>query len=392
MSKGNVTKARLQTDAARCVKCALCLPHCPTYRLKGEEGDSPRGRIELIQSLAEGAIAPGPGVVEHLDGCLTCRACEAVCPAGVPYGSLIDGARARLGARKPPRPSLRLLRFMARRPSLLAAALRALRPFSSLAPARLRPYLRSVQRLPRLTLGPAEGEPVALFLGCVARAFDTETLAATAKLLAAAGYRIEAPRGQTCCGALAEHGGKRQSALALAQRNARAFADTGKVVASASGCTAQLAEYEHLLADHGAFSDKVCDVSELIADAIASGRLHLRAEKPLRVAVHTPCTQRNILRSNACERTLSAIENIKVIPLPPNCCGAAGSYFLDRPQDADSLREPTLEAIRAARPDAVVTANVGCRLHLAIGMGEEKTPAVQHLAAFLASPLVKISA
>ncbi len=83
-------------DADKCVKCALCLPHCPTYRQSLDEGESPRGRIALMQGLATGALEITPALSGHLDRCLACRACEAVCPAEVPYGKLIDAARALL--------------------------------------------------------------------------------------------------------------------------------------------------------------------------------------------------------------------------------------------------------------------------------------------------------
>ncbi len=382
----------LRTDAARCVKCALCLPHCPTYLLKGEEGDSPRGRIELIQSLAEAALTSTPATLEHLDGCLNCRACEAVCPAGVPYGRLIDGARSTLNAHGHAAVLTRLLRRLVAHPATLAAALAMLRPLARLAPKRLRPYLTAARRLPRLARGPANGEAVALFLGCIARTMDTEALAASAELLAVAGYRIEVPQRQSCCGALAQHGGDRKTAVALARRNGEAFADCATIAASATGCTAQLVEYETLLEDGGAFSRRVHDVSDLLAQAIEDGRLHFHSGTPLRIALHTPCTQRNVLRSDAAARCLAALPEITVIALPPGCCGAAGSYFLDRPEDAERLREPLLNAVHEAQPDLVLTTNIGCRLHLGAGLDEQKTPKVQHLASFLAQRLVKIPA
>lgn len=376
----------LEEGAARCVKCQVCLPHCPTYRIKGEEGDSPRGRIALMESLLEGSLEMDAQTVEHLDGCLTCRACEAVCPAGVPYGFLIDGARGKLGARKSRGPRQRLLRIAIRHPRALARMLRALRlPARLVVPhaARLRPYAEALAPAPKLARGIEQGEPVALFLGCIARAADTQALAASTELLAAAGFRIEVPRDQTCCGALSAHDGDHEQARRLAHRNVKAFANHDKVIASATGCTAQLSEYDGLLARQG-FSHKVTDVTDMLADALEAGRLVIRNDKPLTVAVHVPCTQRNILRSDGLNRALAHVPNVQVIGLPLDCCGAAGSYFLNRPDDAERLREPLMDAIRTAQPDCVVTANVGCRLHLGAGLTGEKAPQVLHLASFLA--------
>ncbi|MGH8426429.1 MAG: (Fe-S)-binding protein [Gammaproteobacteria bacterium] len=383
----------LITDAERCVKCALCLPHCPTYGLKHEEGDSPRGRIALIQALAENSLAPTPATLQHLDGCLTCRACEAVCPADVPYGRLIDGARADLAALGKPSWFTRLVMHAARHPGLITRVVPRLHwaarlPLPS-ALARLRPYLQSLHALPPLARGPADGEPVALFLGCIARALDTEALGASAELLAAAGYRVETPPGQTCCGALALHSGDRVTAHQLAARNLVAFEDQPMIVAAATGCTAQFAEYGALLEQDDGFSRRVHDVTDLLARALEEGRLSLRQSERTRVALHTPCTLRNVLRSDAGRRCLAALTNVDIVELPPGCCGAAGSYFLDRPQDSEALRIPLLGAIRDARADCVVTANVGCRLHLAAGLaGDPSAPKVLHIASFLARRLL----
>src|SRR5262252_8432224 len=85
----------------RCVHCGLCLAYCPTFSELGTEMDSPRGRIFLIKSLAEGRIALTESVTEHLSLCLDCRACETVCPAGVPYGRLIEAAKVEIERQRP---------------------------------------------------------------------------------------------------------------------------------------------------------------------------------------------------------------------------------------------------------------------------------------------------
>ncbi|MGH7057695.1 MAG: (Fe-S)-binding protein, partial [Acetobacteraceae bacterium] len=358
-----------------------------------EEGDSPRGRIAIIQALAENSLAPTPATLRHLDGCLTCRACEAVCPADVPYGRLIDGARADLAAHGKPSRFTRLIARAARHPETITSLAPLLRPARRLPLprrlARLRPYLNALRRLPRLARGPVEGEPVALFLGCIARALDTEALGASANLLAAAGYRVETPRGQTCCGALALHAGDRETAKRLAARNRIVFADRSTIAATATGCTAQLAEYGELLENGEEFAHRVVDVTELLARALETGRLPRSGSERTRVALHTPCTQRNVLRSDASRRCLAALAIVDVVELPPGCCGAAGSYFLDRPRDSETLRTPLLGVIRDARADCVVTANVGCRLHIAAGLaGDTSAPEVLHIASFLARRLL----
>lgn len=379
-------RGQLLADAGRCVKCALCLPHCPTYGLKGEEGDSPRGRIALIQALAEGSLEPTAATREHLEGCLTCRACEAVCPAGVPYGRLIDMARATLPVRGRSGLVSKAVRRAARTPRLLKVLLRLGRVL-----ARMRVPIpggallagAGSQRMPRAQ-GPREGTPVQLFLGCVARALDADALSASATLLAAAGYRVEVPTHQTCCGALAMHAGEHDAAAGLARRNLRAFSGAAPVVGTASGCTAQLLEYDRVLAEGRPLAKRVTDISTLLSQALATGKLTAdQPGEPVRVGLHVPCTERNVMRSNAARHCLEALPNVEVVELPPGCCGSAGSYSLDRPEDAVALRRLVIEAINAAGVSHVVTTNVGCRLHVAAGLQEEGAPAIEHLATFL---------
>ena len=376
--------ADLITDAERCVKCALCLPHCPTYGLTHDEGDSPRGRIALIQALAEGTLQTGTAARSHLEGCLSCRACEAVCPAGVPYGRLIDGARARLPVRGRESRVSKWLRIAVGFPHLLAVVLRLVRPFARLPlplPGRGLLAQAGTARL-RLAAGPADGNPVALFLGCIARALDADTLSACASLLARAGHRVEVPPSQGCCGALAQHAGDRRAAVRHAQRNARAFAGDAPIACAASGCTAQLVEYTPLLGDGGRFAGRAGGVEDLLAAALESGRLRpAQGAEPVRVALHVPCTQRNVLRSDAPRRCLGQLPGVETTVLPAGCCGAAGSHCLDRPDAAGQLRARYIDAIRDSRADVVVTTNVGCRLHIAEGLGNG--PEVMHLARFL---------
>ena len=102
-------------DADRCVLCGLCLPHCPTYQLAKDEGESPRGRISLMLGLSRGQLALTPTLVAHFDHCLGCRACENVCPSGVPYGRLIDRVQNLIVDRQPRKQLwFRLLSAMAR--------------------------------------------------------------------------------------------------------------------------------------------------------------------------------------------------------------------------------------------------------------------------------------
>jgi glycolate oxidase iron-sulfur subunit len=392
--------AVVKSQADLCVKCGLCLPHCPTYVKTRDEGDSPRGRIALMQALAMERLPPGGRLAAHLERCLGCRACERVCPSNVPYGRLIDAGRA-LEARRRPGAMPRMAGFVARllpRRRRMAGLARALRLYQKSGLRRLARAtgllrLAALERLddvlPELewpasfeetyaARGETRGK-VGLFTGCTGDVLDQETLRSAIELLTAAGYEVRVPRRQTCCGALLLHGGALEAAAALARRNVEAFnaAPVDAVVHVASGCGATLAEYGSGWPPGASPADErfaapVLDVCTFLERVTPPARLAFRALER-RIAVHDPCSLGHVLRAaEAPYRLLRRIPGLEAVPLSGNrmCCGAAGSYFLSQPEMADSLRDDKVEAVKASGADLLVTSNVGCALHLAAGLGK----------------------
>lgn len=395
---------RLVGGADRCVKCGLCLQACPTYGLERNEADSPRGRIALIQGLAEDRIEPTANTLGHLDGCLSCRACEAVCPSGVPYGELIDGAYADLVARGVVRPSLinnvlsrwpvalgamgsRVLAVAARGARLLTR-IRGLSPPASSALGR---WLRLTASLAGRTGAlPAYGThrarqgrrgTVGLHLGCVARLAEPAVLHAATRLLTAAGYDVAVPAGQACCGAIHLHRGFTAAAAVSERRNAKAFASMpcDAVVSCASGCGAVLTGGARRAEGAGALPE-VWDISRFLLDH-GVGSLRFRPLEA-RVLVHDPCTLRHVMgQHEAVYGLLALIPGLEVAPLDGNasCCGSAGTHLVLRPATADRLAAPKVAAARAAGAAYLATSNVGCALHLRLGLdGAPGAPEVLH--------------
>lgn len=398
--------ARIAALADQCVKCGLCQPHCPTYRIAGHEAESPRGRIALSAALAGGALdgAGHASAARHIDQCLACLRCERVCPSQVRYAELLVSTRAllRSTAGQPRRNWIE--RWLAR-PLRLRAALcianwpvvrHALQSRWLAAAWRRLGLWRALRELPRVPREPVlpplqHATPlrgtVGLFIGCVAAAADRDVHAAARRLLQALGYAVAEPRAAGCCGALALHRGDLAAAQALAAPTRRALLAAGvdTVLVSASGCFGTLRD--HVLADAGV---RVREIHEFLAADARFAELKFRA-LARRVALHTPCTQASVARAgDAIVRVLRHIPQLDIVALPdaPGCCGAAGDYWLRHAHIADALRAQTLDQAGALAPDLLATSNVGCRVWLDNGLRGRATPLeVIHPVALLARQL-----
>lgn len=379
---GPVTPAQLLSLADQCVKCGLCLPHCPTYGKLADEGDSPRGRIALIQGWASGRLALTPKLTGHLDLCLTCRACERACPSLVAFGRVMDGAKAARVETLPPwRRAARLARLrLLARPRLTQTLARLARWHQRLGLARLSerlgairvpvlgPLLRLAGVIPEtaraLTPAAPQTPDLELFVGCMGGLAQGGAVLAARSLCEGLGLRVRVAPDPGCCGALFRHNGFPVQADAARARWARTPSDP-PLVGLASACVAELREGP----TGGREALELCDFLERLAPL---ARLSL-APLPGKVLVHEPCSHRNLLKdTGAVYRLLGLIPGLNVQPLPGNasCCGAAGTYLLDQPGMAGSLLADKLAALAEQAPDFVVTTNPGCALHLAAGVRE----------------------
>jgi glycolate oxidase iron-sulfur subunit len=394
------------------VHCGLCLAYCPTFSLLGTEMDSPRGRIFLIKSLAEGRIPLTDSTVEHLDLCLGCRACETVCPSGVPYGELIETARAEIERQRPGGLSRRLFRrlnfgLLLAHPKALALAAASLHFYQTsglrklarasgllrLLPGPLgawEPLLPELppaaDRAPLPEVTPAEGARrarVGLLTGCIQQVAFGPQNRATARVLSKNGAEVVAPRDQACCGALHAHSGEHEMALDLARRLIQVFESAGVelVIVNTSGCGAHMKAYGTLLAGDPAwrdraahFASRVRDVSEFLATEPLRGPLR---SVPRTVTYHDPCHVVHGQKIRKEPRALLAqVPGLKVVDLPEAdwCCGSAGTYNLVQPEMAGRLQQRKVAHILETGAEAVVTSNPGCIIQIAQGLRAEGAP------------------
>jgi glycolate oxidase iron-sulfur subunit len=392
----SLTDPAIVTAIRSCVHCGICLPACPTYRALGEEMDSPRGRVYLMRAVAEGRLEPTETYTHHLDLCLGCRACETACPAGVPFGSILETARADIDRRGRPWRRRLLEAFLfgifpyPERFAVVLGLLRRYRRWGLQALVRRSGLLRAFPRLaamdallsdvPRTDEAPLEflaarGRPVgrvALLTGCVQRHLFADVNRDTMRLLSLAGWDVVAPRGQGCCGALELHAGRLDAFRARARALAAALpSDVDWIVTNAAGCGSALRDYGHWAGDDEAASRlaaRTRDVTELLAEAdLPLGSL------PLTVTYHDPCHLAHGQRVRSAPRTLlNRIPGLTVVPLADSelCCGSAGVYNVLEPEMADRLLAHKITRIAETGAGTVVTGNPGCVMQIARGARE----------------------
>lgn len=373
-----IPEATLTTDRGRranailrtCVHCGMCNATCPTYQVRGDELDGPRGRIYLIKGLLESGEANAVART-HLDRCLTCRACETTCPSGVRYGELAEIGRELLEEQRPSRSLLRLLLLgIVPKPALLAPLVALARPFLRLLPRRLRRLLRTPPRHGPL---PERGR-VLLMQGCVQRVVTPEVNAHLARLLEARDMAPFVSDAEQCCGGLALHSGRTSAAQSVMRRNVEQLPveDVDMVISTASGCGVTLKDYGRVLGDDAAmrFAAKVQDVAEVLAD-FDFHKNPVDGREVETVAWHPPCTLQHGQRLTGLVEKILTATGYRLVSVADQhlCCGSAGSYSLLQPAMATELKERKARALTRHRPDVVATANIGCQTHLDDAVG-----------------------
>ena len=371
-----------------CVHCGFCTATCPTYQELNDERDGPRGRIYLMKMFLEGEEVTEKSR-KHLDRCLTCRSCETTCPSGVKYGRLLDISRGLMEQEMPRPPKERWIRWALGRfiPNrrLFGFFLRLGQFFKPALPGAL-----GLKVPPKKKASPwptASHERIVLALaGCAQPSATPNTNAAAARVLDRLGITmVEAPEAG-CCGAVNHHLSEHDIALNAMRRNIDAWwpaidAGAEAIVMTASGCGAMVQDYGYLLKDDPVYARKAKKVSDLCIDL---GTFLLRQDLDKlkaspnagKVAFHCPCTLQHAMKQNGVADQVLRKAGVDLAQTKEKhlCCGSAGTYSILQPELSQRLLKNKLEALTIDKPDRIVTANIGCQMHL-----ETKAPVpVQH--------------
>jgi Fe-S oxidoreductase len=399
-----------EPDLYRCVHCGLCLSACPTYVVLGLETESPRGRVALMKAVNEGRLGINERVVSHWEMCLLCRACEAVCPSGVPYGRIMEKTRAQVLAcgkqsSRLKKVSRLLLQALLPHPGRLLWGARAVQTYQrsglqkllrgsrglGMLPGQLAELEAQLPALDGPFFGPtvqihrARGQPagsprkltVGLLSGCVMPLVHGSTMEAAVRVLTRNGCDVAVPVGQGCCGALNSHSGDLENGRRMARRNIDVFLAAGvdRIVAASAGCGAAMKQYHELLADDPGYADKAQRFSRLTVD-VTELLVSLpfdppRAALERKVTYQDPCHLAHAQRITAAPRQiLKSIPGLELVEMEQAamCCGGAGIYSAVQREMAERILARKMETIAATGAEQVVTANPGCMIQLERGL------------------------
>jgi glycolate oxidase iron-sulfur subunit len=393
-----------ETKWADCVHCGMCLESCPTYEITGQEQHSPRGRVHLIKSVAEGKLNVNEFFADPVFACLDCRACTTACPADVDVGGLIEEARGQVRQAMPltgwqgavskmflkevfPKQNRlnalgSMLKFyqksgvqsVVRKTKLINIMPKHLVEMEAIMPEVKDPVKKKYKNEKVIKAKGESKREVAMLTGCIMDVMFSDINEATINVLTRNGNDVVIPQNQTCCGALHVHAGDRDTGRMLAKQNMEAFKDAERIIVNAAGCGCMMKEYAELFHDDPEmkekaeeFAEKVEDISKHLHD---TGYEKPKAELNTKITYHDAChlAHGQNIRQEPRDILLD-IPGVEMVNMPNSdrCCGSAGIYNITNPEMAGAVLESKMENV----PDDVEMismGNPGCMLQMAMGV------------------------
>lgn len=390
--KDSLEGKEADTILRTCVHCGFCLATCPTYQLLDDELDSPRGRIYLMKQVLEGQETTQKTQL-HLDRCLTCRACETVCPSGVRYGRLVDICRNIVEKQVGRSLTAGIIRYTLRQvlpnPSLFASLLKLGQIVRPLLPKRIKDSVPSKARDAGTWPSARHTRKMLVLDGCVQPAMAPNINAAAARILDKLGISLIKAENAGCCGAISYHLSAQQEGLNYMRRNVDAWwphiengIDQGveAIAMTASGCGVTVKDYGSLLSHDHTYAEKAARISELTKDISEILEVETKKLTPLlnnsmlstkksKLSFHSPCTlQHGLQIHGTVEKILTTAGfGLTFVQDAHLCCGSAGTYSILQPQLSKQLLRNKIVELESSSPSQIVTANIGCLVHLQSG-------------------------
>lgn len=386
-----------------CIHCGMCLPVCPTYKLTGMERSSPRGRIRLIKSVAEGQLPITDSFIEEMDFCLDCQACQTVCPSGVKFGQLVEASRAQITSAGKDKNAFikkiffRLIFTSHFRLKVLAEIIRIYQNlfrtiFTKIGILKLLPKeLQKIEPLmPKISVKfsdqilsekhqpkQAKMYKVGFLKGCLMNVMFADINKDTVDVLLENDCEVYIPKEQVCCGSLAAHNGDFESAKKLAKKNIDVFLkiNLDAIVINSAGCSAFMKEYDHLLNDVEEYREKARKLSKMVKD-IHEFLIDINYKKPIfpihkKITYHDACHLAHSQQiTNEPRQIIQSIPGIQYIELNEAswCCGSAGIYNVVRHDDSMRILDQKIKNVLKTDADILVTANPGCAVQIDHGL------------------------
>ncbi|HUW65380.1 MAG TPA: (Fe-S)-binding protein [Spirochaetia bacterium] len=371
----------------RCDRCGACLSVCPLYALSQREIASARGKISAVRGLLEGGLTTGSSIAKAFEFCLLCRACTEKCPSKIETDEVMVAARQYTAGKLGRKARHRLVAGLLGSNVLLSLVTGVLDLSRRAAMGRLsgtagplepagshyREMLAGPASFPPLPAGPGakmpQGGKIAYFRGCAMKIFFPAAAGATVNLLKKiAGVVVPAA---VCCGSPHLAHGMLGQAMALARTNIERFGGAGLIVTDCASCGHSLKEYGHRLADDPRWADKAQEFSQKVmglSEYLYHAGYRPGGRLPFKVTYHDPC---HLGRGQGIKREprelLRLAGNYVELPSADRCCGGAGTFHLDFPEEARRILNDKVADIAQTGAEVIVTECPACMMQLAKG-------------------------
>lgn len=388
---------------ANCSKCGGCMAVCPMFKELGVESSVARGKLALMQGVLSGTFPISANFDKAMGLCVSCKACTANCPCGVPADELIVRGRQAVVKARGLSPIKKNVFKLLQNRQLFDLALRAAGLFGPLSFKKLPRPMAAIARFPmpgmdaKRVTAPFQATPlrnqypetvkvdnpkmrVAFFTGCTINYAYTDVGQSVINVLKANNVEVVMPSMQHCCGTPVFTSGEVDLGKTFAKHNIETFEryDVDYIIAACGSCTeAFKLEYPHMFKDDAAMkaraeklAKKTYEISEFLVDVLKF-RTDTLGPVNATVTMHDPCHMaRGIKVTRQPREVLKAIPGLNFVEMkaPDRCCGSGGSFSLAHYDISRQINDKKIADIAGTNADIVATSCGTCRMHITDGL------------------------